>query len=128
MLTAKQTGFRDDLATCTQRQAYINNYDTEAMSLGAIDVEASRLASHPKIALSLAALDQAVTDEIVAKRVWNLDRLVSEAEINMDGAREDRQWSAANGSLTTIGKATGLLTDKIDVNVTHTLKPGLTLE
>ena len=36
--------------------------------------------------------------------------------------------SASNGAITGIGKALGILTDKIDVNVTHTLKPGMSLE
>ena len=44
------------------------------------------------------------------------------------GAREDRQWSASNAAITGIGKALGILSDKLDVNVTHTLKPGLSLE
>ena len=42
--------------------------------------------------------------------------------------REMRQIGASNGALAMIGKATGLLTDKVDVNVMHSIKPGLTLE
>ena len=38
------------------------------------------------------------------------------------------QISASSSALATIGKALGILVDKVDVNVTHALKPGLTLE
>jgi len=98
------------------------------MKTATLNEEASRLAAVPDVSLRVAELREASTAKFVEKRVWDLERLVDEAETNMSGAREDHQWSAANGSLTTIGKATGLLVDKVDVNVTHTLKPGLSLE
>jgi hypothetical protein len=65
---------------------------------------------------------------MVAKKSWDLDAIIDEFAINVDGAREDKQWSASNAAITGIGKAIGVLTDKVDVNVTHTLKPGMSLE
>ena len=120
-LTAKQAGFRDDLVTCTQRQAYINNYDAKGMSSEAIDVEASRLAANPKIALSIVEGQQ-------RNRDWTLATVLQDCDTNLAGARKDHQWSAANAIVTTGAKVAGILTDKVDINVTHTLKPGLTLE
>ena len=37
-------------------------------------------------------------------------------------------WSAANAIVTTGAKVAGILTDRVDLNVTHTIKPGLSLE
>lgn len=129
MLTTKQEGFSQSIAGgAKQCDAYIANYDTANMSQNAIYIEASRLMDHPNVALRVGALKQAVVAEVIAKRAWDLDKLVTEATTNMVGAREDKQWSAANGSLTIIGKATGLLIDKVDVDVSHSLKPGLSLE
>jgi hypothetical protein len=71
---------------------------------------------------------------VVAKVAWDLGRLVSEFEVNVELGRTVDQrgmpvaLAASNGALTGIGKALGILTDRVDVSVTHTLKPGLTLE
>ena len=129
MLTSKREIFCQGLAGgLTQSEAYRRSHDASGMKTATLNEEASRLAAVPDVSLRVAELREASTAKFVEKRVWDLERLVDEAETNMAGAREDRQWSAANGSLTTIGKATGLLVDKMDVSVTHTLKPGLSLE
>ena len=120
-LTVKQAGFRDDLATCTQRQAYINNYDTYGMSAAVIDVEASRLAANPKISLSVIAAQE-------KQRDWTLATVLQDCDTNLAGARANNQWSAANAIVTTGAKVAGILTDRVDLNVTHTIKPGLSLE
>lgn len=129
MLTAKRETFCQGLADgLTQAESYRRSHDASGMKPSTLWDESSRLAKSPQVAHRVEELRGALVDEYVAKRVWDLSRIVDEAETNMDGAREDHQWSAANAALTTIGKAIGVLTDKVDVNVTHTLKPGLTLE
>ena len=75
-LTVKQAGFRDDLATCTQRQAYINNYNTYGMSAAVIDVEASRLAANPKISLSVIAAQE-------NQRDWTLATVLQDCDTNL---------------------------------------------
>ena len=128
-LTAKQEAFSQAIAEgCDPSDAYRYAYDAGAMQPATIANNAYKLLQRNDIATMISGLKQAVIDKLVAVRAWDLDRLVDEAETNMTGAREDGQWSAANGSLTIIGKATGLLVDKVDVNVNHSLKPGLTLE
>ena len=129
MLTSKQESFAQAIVDgFPQVDAYKRAYNSENMDPSTVYQEASRVANNRKVAARVEELREAVAVMVVEKRAWDLDRLVDEAETNMAGAREDRQWSAANGALTTIGKATGLITDKVDVNVTHTLKPGLSLE
>jgi len=129
MLTSKQESFAQAIVDgFPQVDAYKRAYNSENMDPSTVYQEASRVANNRKVAARIEELRDLVTIAVTEKRAWDLERLVDEAEINMAGAREDRQWSAANGSLTTIGKATGLLVDKMDVSVTHTLKPGLSLE
>ena len=112
----------------TQSDAYRRSTNTSHWKPETVWDTASKLAAKPEVLKRVEELKAAIVTEYVAKRAWDLERLIDEAEINMEGAREDRQWSAANGSLTTIGKATGLLSDKLEVDITHTLKPGLSLE
>ena len=128
-MTSKQESFAQAIVDgFPQVDAYKRAYNSENMDPSTVYQEASRVANNRKVAARIEELRDLVTIAVTEKRAWDLERLVDEAEINMAGAREDRQWSAANGSLTTIGKATGLLVDKMDVSVTHTLKPGLSLE
>ena len=93
----------------TATDAYRLAYNASNMSPEAVHVEASRLLHHPKVALRIASLRQAVTDILIAKRAWDTDRFIDEAEVHRQGAMADHQWSAANAALTTIGKAAGLL-------------------
>ena len=50
--------------------------------------------------------------KLAEKRAWDMEKLVDEAETNLHGARDSRQWGSAKGALEFIGKATGLLSDK----------------
>ena len=131
MLTPMREKFCQGLADgLTQSDAYRQSTksDTSRWKPETLWDAASKLAAKSEVIHRVEELKAAIVAEYVTKRAWNLERLIDEAEINMSGAREDRQWSAANGSLTTIGKATGLLSDKLEIDITHTLKPGLSLE
>lgn len=122
MLTDKQEKFvQGKLEGLNNMDAYRQAYNAENMSYEAIKVEASRLLSSPNVALT-------IKETKAAYRGWSLDKIVETLEENVYGAREDKQWSASTGAIVAIGKAIGVLTDKVDVNVTHTLKPGLSLE
>ena len=79
----------------------------DVMSIEAVYVEACRLRQHPKVSLRITQLQNALAE----RRAWDRDRLVDELETNLQGARQHKQMSAANGALQLIGKATGLLTD-----------------
>ena len=70
--------------------------------------QASRLLSTVKIQESLAQRQS----QLAEKRAWDLERVVEEAETNLQGSRTSRQWGSANGALEYIGRATGLVTDK----------------
>lgn len=70
--------------------------------------QASRLLRKVKVQQAVAALQQ----ELAEKRAWDIERLVDEAETNLYGSRESKQWGSANGALDFIGRATGLLSDK----------------
>lgn len=121
-LTAKQHGFVDStLQGKNPSQAYRLNYDASNMSPQVVSVEAARLLAHPKISL-------AITEARQRNRDWTLATVLQDCDENLRGAREDHQWSAANAIVTTGAKVAGILTDKVDINVTHTLKPGLSLE
>ena len=50
--------------------------------------------------------------QLAKKRAWDLERVVEEAETNLQGSRTSKQWGSANGALEYIGRATGLVTDK----------------
>lgn len=128
-LTAKQEAFAQAIADgLNQSDAYRHAYDAERMKPTAIWQEASTLSEHPQVALRVIELKQAVIDATVEARAWDLDRIVQESAVNVRLGRFLGQIGASNGALTTIGKAVGVLTDKVDIDVTHTLKPGLSLE
>ena len=69
-LTKKQYGFMLDIYKgISQRQAYINNYDCQNMSIASIDVAASRLANDPKVKLSLKTMRQTTqAHEVISKQ------------------------------------------------------------
>ena len=131
-LTSKQQGFSQDMADpdchMDQSQCYAAHYDTSNMLPATVYEEASRLAANPKVAARILELrDQAATVTLEAF-AWDQKEFVKEALVNLKGARSDHQWAPANGALKLIGDATGLLSSHVDVNITHTLKPGMTLE
>jgi len=129
-LTHKQETFaRAVAAGMNHSEAYREAYNAENMGSPTIASNAYKLVQeHTEVAMRIAELKSIDQYQVTKKRAWTVDRLVDESEANMAGAREDHQWSAANGAVSTIGKALGILTDKVDVNVTHAIKPGLTLE
>ena len=122
MLTAKQESFcQAILEGNDQRAAYIAAYSVSGMKDSTIREEASRLAANPNIATTIAEARQ-------RNRDWTMATVLADCDTNLAGARKDHQWSAANAIVATGAKVAGILTDKVDINVTHTLKPGLSLE
>ena len=128
-LTSKQETFAQAVADgLNQSDAYRLAYSTGNMKSTTLWDNAYTLANHTQVALRILELKQAVLDESIASRAWNLDRLIQELAINVRLGRSLGQIAASSATLTTIGKALGLLVDKVDVNVRSALKPGLTLE
>ena len=122
MLTAKQQAFCDAiLQGNNQSDAYRLAYNVGNMLPETIGNNAYKLMQNNDIATTLVDARQ-------QRRDWTLATILADCDINLAGAREDHQWSAANAIVTTGAKVAGILTDKVDINVTHTLKPGLTLE
>ena len=112
-LTSKQEGYAQDRASgLSQSDAYRNNYGTSNTTAKTVWEEASRLDKHPKVALRIQVLQAANESALAEKRLWDVDRLVEEAEVNLIGAREGKQFGPANRALELIGKATGLLDGK----------------
>ena len=70
--------------------------------------QASRLLRNVKVQQAIATRQK----ELAEKRAWDIDRLVDEAEENLNKARLLHQMGSANGALEFIGKATGLLSEK----------------
>jgi phage terminase small subunit len=71
---------------------------------------ASENLSKPDIQQAIAARQKELAD----KRLWDMERLVQEAETNLELARTGgwRGVSAGNGALELIGRVTGILSDK----------------
>ena len=127
--SSKQEGFSQSIAAgSNQHDAYMANFQTSNMLPSTIDEAASRLAAGSKVAARILELREQVTAAVVAETVWDQRKFIKEADKNLQGSRAANQWAPANGALQLIGKVAGLLVDKVDVNVTHTLQPGLTLE
>ena len=72
--------------------------------------QASRLLRNVKVRQAIAARQK----QLAEKRAWDVERLVEEAETNLDLARAGgyRGAGSANGTLEFIGRVTGLLSDK----------------
>ena len=91
---------------------------------------AIRAGYSPKTAYSIASenlrkpdIQQAIAErqrQLAEKRLWDRERLVSEAESNLHLAREHKQMGSANGALELIGRVTGLLNEKQQQSVTVT--------
>ena len=113
-LTAKQEQFAQLVASgFAYSEAYRQAYDVspDASPVTAY-VNGSKLAKHTKVALRIQQLQQVTEAALAEKRLWTTDRLVDEAEENLNKARLLHQMGSANGALEFIGKATGLLNDK----------------
>ena len=112
-LTRKQEGYAQDRASgLAQSAAYRNYYGTSTMSAKTVWEAASRLDTNYKVSARILELQSAVEAALAVKRLWTLDRLVDEAESNLEGARAANQWGSANGAIEWIGRATGLVSDK----------------
>ena len=121
-LTSKQQAFCDAiLQGNNQSDAYRLAYNVGNMLPETIHSRAYELMQGGEITASIEESRQ-------RNRDWTLATVLAECDTNLAGARSDHQWSAANAIVTTGAKVAGVLTDKVDINVTHTLKPGLTLE
>jgi len=73
-LTIKQEKFAQGLfAGLSQREAYIEAYDTKKMSNGAIDVEACKLSANPKVALRVKELQ----DELKERNMISVEYVLS---------------------------------------------------
>ena len=121
-LTSKQQAFCDAiLQGNNQSDAYRLAYNVDNMLPETVHSRAYELMQDGEIAASVAEARQ-------RNRDWTVATILADCDTNLAGARQDHQWSAANAIVTTGAKVAGVLTDKVDISVTHTLKPGLTLE
>ena len=113
-LTSKQEGYAQDRASgLAQSAAYRNSYGTSNMAAKTVHEAASRLDKNSKVAARIQQLRSITETALAEKRLWTTDRLVEEAERNLLGAREGKQFGPANRALEFIGKATGLLDGKL---------------
>ena len=89
-LTHKQERFVNALLeTGNQYEAYCRAYDCENMSRGAIDVEASKLTRHPKIAQRLGQFRESKT----ADAILTLESHMRELQSLRDAAKSAGQLS-----------------------------------
>ena len=72
----------------------------------------SRMAARPHVR---AALECALAERI-ARTLVDADFIVTEAVEVLRGAKGDKEWGAANGSLTLLARIQGLLNDKLRVD------------
>lgn len=111
-LTAKQEGFAQSVVDgMNQSDAYRAHYAVADSIPERIHVQASLVASTPKVAQRIAELKAATSHEIVKARAWDQTRFIDEAEQNMTQARELGQIAPANGALALIGKVTGIVAE-----------------
>ena len=125
-LTSKQEHFAQLVAYgLNQSDAYRQAYDVSPSSPSStVNDQGYTLAHHAYIAPRIAELRA----KVAAKRSWNRERMVEQAEKHINVALEGgyKGVSAANGALELIGKVTGLLTDtRVDLNVSGTITHAL---
>lgn len=110
-LTPKQEAFVQAIVRgANQTEAYGQAGYSLQQAPETIWSHASALANDDKVLARIHELKAAVA----VNRGWNLDKLIQRSEINLDGAQLDRNWSAADKVINTIGKATGLLVEKVE--------------
>jgi len=123
-LTAHQETFAQGVASglsyvAAYRIAYPDQVPTSLP--GTLWDNAHDLAHHPVVSPRINALQAQATSDAQ----WTLPAILDEARKNLTGAQEDRAWAPANGALAFIGRATGLVTDRVEhtgaVDVTHRL-------
>jgi len=93
-LTSKQLGFVDSIVNdrMSQAAAYRANYDVENMATPSIQMEATRLAAHPRIALLIASKREAIE----AVGLWSRQEAFTETLTNLSLARASNQLGPAN--------------------------------
>ena len=114
-LTAQMEGFSQDMAAGELGQAdcYRAHYDCSNMLPATVDQCASRLANGRKIAARIQFLRDQDAQKLAEIRVWDKARFIDEAESNLKQSRELDQMAPANGALTMIGKATGIIQETV---------------
>ena len=102
------------------------------MSPKTVHEAASRLEKYYKVSARIQELQAATEAALAVKRLWTTDRLVAEAEINLDGARVGKQFGSANRALELIGRLTVLVGGKQQeephvpiTRITINLSPGV---
>lgn len=115
-LTPKQELFAQLLASgSTRADAYRHAYNVSPnTSPATVYQEGHVLSIHPNISLRVQELRTLHQSGLAAAQRWNLDKIVSEAETQLELSREGgwRGVSSGNGALELIGRATGLLSDR----------------
>ena len=106
MVTAQQEGFAQSIYSgMNQSDAYRANYDCSNMLPATIWARASELAADGKVAGRLADLRDTVTEA----NLWTRKEAFKEAEENLTGAREAKQWGPANAATKTRIELAGLV-------------------
>lgn len=114
-LTAKQECFAQLVASgATHTDAYRQSYNVkDGASAKSVWSHAYDLTQNGLVSVRIEELRQAAEAGFIKQRAFTADTLIDEAVINLEGARNDHQWGSANGALDWIGKATGLVSDKV---------------
>ena len=105
-LTPKQEAFAQAVAGGrNQSDAYRIAYDAERMAPATVWNNAYVLAKHNEVAARI----QQIRDASAAQRIWTRDMLIAELARNLENARRDRKFHAANRALWQIARLHGLL-------------------
>lgn len=119
-LTAKQEAFAQAIADgLNQSDAYRRAGYSEAQLPATINNHAYQLAQDDEIVARVDEIKQAVQAAAIASRAWDLDKIVQESAINVQLGRDLKQIAASNGAINTIGKAKGILIDRVETKSTN---------
>ena len=112
-LTANKESFAQLVADgANHTQAYRQCYSTSKCSNKTVWHNAYRLSIDTQVLTRIQELKTATQTTLAERRVWDKERLLGVFEVNLEGARESKQWASANGAGDSIGRLTGLLGDK----------------
>jgi phage terminase small subunit len=108
-LTPKQEAFAQAyVETSNASEAYRRSYSASKMKQPAIEVEASRLLDHPKVALRVHELRERARK----RHDINVDTITEMLKEDRELARNNNQTSAAVTAVMGMAKLHGLLVDK----------------
>lgn len=115
ILTAKQERFAQLVASGSKySDAYYATHDVSPDTPSkSVWEQASHLVADVKVASRIQELKAVDEAALATRRGWDLDRLTEVFEVNLEGARRDKQWGSANGAGVEIGRVTGLVSDKV---------------